>query len=94
MRSGQTTLPPFVIPISPTQLMRFLVHVKHQTGYMGRWVVLDMAIGQCCGLWTNEQSSRFVVGAVGATGEPLDECCCCRFYQRSPRLLAVQGCLM
>ena len=77
-------------------LMRFPVHVKHQTGDMGRRVVLDMAIGLRGCLRADKQPLRRIISAVGATGETFDKSSGLKrwFYHRTPRLLAVQGCLV
>ena len=63
---------------------------------MRRRVVLNMAIGQRGCLRANVQPMSRIIGAVGATGETFDKGSGlqCWFYHRSPRLLAVQGCLV
>jgi len=78
-------------------LMRFPVHVKHQTGDMGRRVVLDMAICQRGRLRADKQPLRRIIGTVGATRDTIDKDSGLKrwFYHLAPRLLAVQeGCLM
>ena len=93
VRGRQPPILPLVVAIALGVMLVLLVHVEHQHGDMRRRVELDVAIAQRSSLRTNEQPHRFVVGAVGAARKPVYEEVLGRLSQRSPRLLAVQGCL-
>ena len=72
-----------------------LVQVEHQRRHMRRGVVLDMTIGQRGRLRADQQPQRRIIGAVGTMGETFDKGSGLMrwFYHRTPRLLAVLGCL-
>ena len=55
-----------------------------------------MAIGQRGRLRADKEPLRRIISAVGTVGETFDESSGLKrwFYHRTPRLLAVQGCLM
>ncbi|BDS28285.1 hypothetical protein KAM480_39230 [Aeromonas caviae] len=59
IRRGESGIIPCVVTVRP-------VYVKNQRAYMGRRVVLDMAISQRRGLRTDQQPLGGVIGAIGA----------------------------